>query len=63
MPDANAAKALLANDPFVKAGVMVPDRVKDVAAATALAAEDPSVKAGRLKLEACPWMTFKGILK
>lgn len=37
-------------------------RVKDVAAAQALAAEDPMVKAGRLKLEAYPWMTFKGIL-
>ena len=38
-------------------------RVKDVAEAMALAAEDPAVKAGRLKLEAHPWMTFKGILK
>jgi uncharacterized protein YciI len=38
-------------------------RVKDVAEAQALAAGDPMVRAGRLKLEAYPWMTFKGILK
>jgi uncharacterized protein YciI len=38
-------------------------RVKDVAAAKALAAGDPAVKAGRLRLEAYPWMTLKGILK
>jgi uncharacterized protein YciI len=52
--------------PLVNAGDrrgIVVYRVKDVAAAQALAAEDPAVKAGRLKLEAYPWMTFKGILK
>jgi uncharacterized protein YciI len=38
-------------------------RVQDVAAAQALAAGDPAVKAGRLRLEAYPWMTLKGILK
>ena len=38
-------------------------RVNDIADAMALAAGDPAVKAGRLRLEAYPWMTFKGILK
>jgi len=38
-------------------------RVKTIADAMALAADDPAVKAGRLKLEAYPWMTIRGILK
>lgn len=52
--------------PLVNAGArrgVVVYRVSDVEAAEALAADDPSVKAGRLRLEAYPWMTFKGILK
>jgi uncharacterized protein YciI len=42
---------------------MVIYRVGSVAEAKELAAGDPTVKAGRLKLDAHPWMTFKGILK
>lgn len=38
-------------------------RVATVEEARKLAAEDPAVKAGRLRIEARPWMTFKGILK
>jgi hypothetical protein len=38
-------------------------RVDTVAQAQELAAGDPAVKAGRLKLEARPWMTFKGMLR
>ncbi len=38
-------------------------RVKDVDEAKRLAAGDPAVKAGRLRIDARPWMTFKGILK
>lgn len=38
-------------------------RVSDVEEAKQLAAGDPAVKAGRLRIDARPWMTFKGILK
>lgn len=38
-------------------------RVATVEEARQLAAGDPAVKAGRLKIEARPWMTLKGILR
>lgn len=38
-------------------------RVRDIEEAKQLAAGDPAVKAGRLRIDARPWMTFKGILK
>ena len=38
-------------------------RVATVDEAKTLAAGDPAVKAGRLRIDARPWMTFKGILK
>jgi uncharacterized protein YciI len=38
-------------------------RVRDIEEARQLAAGDPAVKAGRLRIDARPWMTFKGILK
>lgn len=38
-------------------------RVKTVDEAKRLAAGDPAVKAGRLRIDARPWMTFKGIIK
>jgi uncharacterized protein YciI len=57
---------LVAAGPFLDDGTwrgVVIYRVGSVAEAEALAAGDPAVKAGRLKLEAHPWMTFRGILK
>ena len=66
MDSLNAQGKLPAAGPFVdntaSRGLVI-YRVKDVAEAQALAAEDPLVKAGRLRLEAYPWMTLKGILK
>lgn len=38
-------------------------RVRDLEEAKQLAAGDPAVKAGRLRIDARPWMTFKGMLK
>jgi uncharacterized protein YciI len=38
-------------------------RVRDIEEAKQLAAGDLAVKAGRLRIDARPWMTFKGILK
>jgi uncharacterized protein YciI len=38
-------------------------RVSSVEEAEKIAAGDPAVKIGRLKVDARPWMTFKGMLK
>jgi uncharacterized protein YciI len=57
---------LIAAGPFMEEGDMrgiVIYRVPSVEAAQQLASGDPMVKAGRLKLEAHPWMTLRGILK
>jgi uncharacterized protein YciI len=57
---------LVAAGPFMDEGDargIVIYRVPTVDAAQQLAAGDPAVKAGRLKLEARPWMTLRGILK
>ena len=57
---------LIAAGPFLDDGDMrgiVVYRVPSVEDANQLAAGDPMIKAGRLKLEAHPWMTLKGILK
>ena len=57
---------LVAAGPFADKGDergIVIYRVATVEEAKALAAADPAVKAGRLRIDARPWMTFKGILK
>jgi uncharacterized protein YciI len=57
---------LVAAGPFASGGDyrgIVIYRVKNVEEAKQLASQDPAVKAGRLKIDARPWMTFKGILK
>ena len=57
---------LVAAGPFAESGDyrgIVIYRVATVDEARALAAGDPAVKAGRLRIDARPWMTFKGILK
>jgi len=57
---------LVAAGPFMDEGDargIVIYRVPTVQDAKQLAAGDPAVKAGRLKIEAHPWMTLRGILK
>lgn len=57
---------LIAAGPFLDDSDMrgiVVYRVPSVEDANQLAAGDPMVKAGRLRLEAHPWMTLKGILQ
>jgi uncharacterized protein YciI len=62
----HAQGKLVAAGPFAEAGDfrgIVIYRVATLDEAKALAAGDPAVKAGRLRIDARPWMTFKGILK
>lgn len=66
MDDLHTQGKLVAAGPFGDSsdyrGIVI-YRVATVDEARALAAGDPAVKAGRLRIEARPWMTFKGILK
>jgi uncharacterized protein YciI len=66
MDKLNKEGKLIAAGPFMEEGDMrgiVIYRVPSVEQAQELAAGDPMVKAGRLKLEAHPWMTLRGILR
>jgi uncharacterized protein YciI len=66
MESLHARGKLVMAGPFLDDGPargVVVYRVNEIADAMALAANDPAVKAGRLRLQAYPWMTFKGILK
>lgn len=57
---------LIAAGPFREDGDLrgiVIYRVPSIEDARELAAGDPMVKAGRLKIEAHPWMTLRGILR
>jgi uncharacterized protein YciI len=57
---------LVAAGPFMDEGEargIVIYRVANLEEARQLAAGDPAVKAGRLKIEAHPWMTLRGILR
>ena len=66
MDQLHAQGKLVAAGPFTESGDfrgIVIYRVATVQEARSLAAGDPAVKAGRLRIDARPWMTFKGILK
>lgn len=66
MDDLHKQGKLPVAGPFVDEGDargIVIYRVKTVEEAQQLAAGDPAVKAGRLRIEARPWMTLRGILR